>query len=111
MNRLRRACLRASMIFPALWAAPLVLAQQPGMRYTVVIEAMKFEPAQLTVKPGDTVEWINKDPFPHTATAAGKFDTGEIAAGERKSLRIMGKGTIAYVCALHPTMKASLNVR
>ncbi len=101
-----RACLLL-IVSPA----SLVLAQQPGMRYQVVIEGMRFEPAQLTVKPGDVVEWINRDPFPHTATAAGKFDTGEIQPGKSKSLRIMGKGEIPYVCTLHPTMKAQLTVK
>jgi plastocyanin len=104
-----RARLRCCLLLMLLPAA--VLAQQPGMRHQVVIEAMRFEPAQLNVKPGDVVEWVNKDAFPHTATAPGKFDTGEIAPGARKSLRIVGKGQLDYICALHPTMKAQLNLK
>lgn len=110
MKTLRRAWLLA-LIMAVLAMPQLGLAQQPGMRHTVVIEAMKFQPAQLTVKPGDVVEWVNRDAFPHTATAAGKFDTGEIAPGAKKSLRIMGKGPTDYVCTLHPTMKARLDIR
>lgn len=101
-----RARLRACLLLMLLPAA--VLAQEPGMRHRVVMEAMRFEPAQLSLKPGDVVEWVNKDAFPHTATAPGKFDTGEIAPGSSKSLRIVGKGTLEYICALHPTMKAQL---
>lgn len=109
-----RPAWRSGLLLIAL-PASLALAQQPGMRYQVVIEGMRFQPAQLTVKPGDEVEWVNRDAFPHTATAMatanGKFDTGEIAAGASKRLRIMGKGEIPYICTLHPTMKAQLTVR
>jgi len=34
--------------------------------------------ARSTVKQGETVTWINKDPFPHTATAPGVFDSRDI---------------------------------
>ena len=44
--------------------------------HTVTIEATSFKPDRLTVAVGDTVVWVNKDPFPHTATAAGAFDSG-----------------------------------
>ena len=36
----------------------------------------------MTAKRGDTIVWVNKDPFPHTATAKGVFDSHEIAAGK-----------------------------
>ena len=48
---------------------------------TVTIEGMKFQPASVTVKRGDTVVWQNKDVVPHTATAAGKFDSKNIDGG------------------------------
>ena len=38
------------------------------------MQAVQFAPATLKVKRGDTVVWTNRDPFPHTATAAGVFD-------------------------------------
>ncbi|MGH8180055.1 MAG: plastocyanin/azurin family copper-binding protein, partial [Steroidobacteraceae bacterium] len=42
---------------------------------------MRFNPQTLTVQRGDRVTWINKDLFPHTVTAAGKFDSHPIPAG------------------------------
>ncbi len=33
--------------------------------YTVVIQQMKFTPADLTVSEGDTVTWINRDIVEH----------------------------------------------
>ena len=42
---------------------------------------MRFQPEVLTVAPGDTVVWVNKDLVPHTATSkAGGFDSKEIQA-------------------------------
>jgi plastocyanin len=46
-----------------------------------VIQGLLYVPETLTVRRGDVVVWINKDPFPHTVTAAGVFDSKSIAAG------------------------------
>ena len=79
--------------------------------HTVVIDATAFAPATLTVQRGDRVTWVNKDPFPHSATAKGVFDSGSIAAGASWSWVADKAGTFDYVCTLHPTMKAQLVVR
>ena len=80
--------------------------------HTVVMEGVGFVPNVLAVARGDTVVWVNKDPFAHTASAQDKsFDSKEIAAG--KSWRFIAKktGTFPYVCTLHPTMKGTLVVK
>jgi plastocyanin len=80
--------------------------------HTVVVEGMAFSPATLTVRQGDVVVWVNKDLFPHTATAQDRsFDSGEIAAGKNWRYVARKTGTLAYVCSLHPTMKAALIVK
>ena len=79
--------------------------------HTVVIEGTSFEPARLTVAAGDTVVWINKDPFPHTATSTtGAFDSGTIAPDKTWKYKFVKKGALDYICTLHPTMKARLTV-
>ncbi|MEX3635014.1 cupredoxin family copper-binding protein [Paraburkholderia sp. BR14320] len=80
--------------------------------YVVVIEQMRFNPAALTVARGDRVVWINKDLFPHTATADAKaFDSHDIAPDASWSYVATKGGRYAYSCTLHPTMHAVLNVR
>lgn len=80
--------------------------------HTVTIDGTRFSPESLTVARGDHVVWVNKDPFPHTATATGKaFDSGSIAAGAKWTYRATRTGTFEYVCTFHPTMKATLTVR
>lgn len=87
------------------------VARAAGTTHTVVIEAMAYKPANLTVRKGDTIVWINKDLFPHTATAHDKsFDSREIGTGKSWKLIAIKGGKVGYLCTLHPTMEASLTV-
>ncbi|WP_236572550.1 cupredoxin domain-containing protein [Burkholderia sp. 8Y] len=80
--------------------------------YVVVIEQMRFDPPALTVARGDRVMWINKDLFPHTATADKQaFDSYAIAPDAAWTYVARDAGSYVYSCALHPTMHGSLNVR
>ena len=80
--------------------------------HTVTMENMRFQPQSLTVAPGDTVVWVNKDLVPHTATSRdGVFDSKAIQAQTTWSFTARQKGEFAYICAFHPTMTATLLVR
>ena len=79
--------------------------------HTVTIEGMRFQPEVLTVAPGDTVVWVNKDLVPHTATSKeGGFDSKDFQADKSWRYTIQTTGEFAYICTFHPTMKASLRV-
>jgi plastocyanin len=90
-----------------------VTSGQPKSKtHTVTIEGMRFQPEVLTVAPGDTVVWVNKDLVPHTATStAGSFDSKDIQADKSWKFTIRKTGDFAYICTLHPTMKAMLRVK
>lgn len=120
-----RAALRISLCFrrrgsstaPTLLLA-LAAGSWPGSGliasqvHAVVIESMAFNPATLTVEQGDTVVWINRDLFVHNATAEdGAFCSGDLKPGQSWSYRADRKGEFAYICTLHPTMRATLSVR
>ena len=80
--------------------------------HTIVIEGMRFQPDDLTVHVGDTIVWTNKDVFAHTATAAGKFDSRQIDANGGSWRYTPGAaGDVAYICDLHPTMKAMVRIK
>ena len=90
----------------------LLIAAPRSMTHTVEIEAMKFSPATLEVKAGDTVIWKNKDAFPHNATAENKgFRSADIQSGQSWKFKAANKGVFPYVCTLHPGMKAVLIVK
>lgn len=93
-------------------SAAIFPAPAPRTQHTVTIDGLQFNPAALTVHRGDRIVWVNKDPFPHTVTAASKaFDSGSIAANASWSY-IAGKpGEYAYSCTFHPTMKAKVTVQ
>jgi plastocyanin len=80
--------------------------------YYVTIEAMRFTPQALTVRRGDRVIWINKDPFPHTTTADRKtFDSRSIEPNASWTYVARKPGDYDYGCTLHPTMKGTLAVQ
>ena len=76
----------------------------------IVMENLVVSSAEVSAEVGDTVEWINKDVFAHTATARnGDFD---VTMPPKKTVTLVLKkaGTIEYYCRFHPNMKAVLNV-
>ena len=96
----------------ALAVGAAYAATRGAATHTIVMEGVAFQPATITVDAGDTVVWVNKDAFPHTATAQDKsFDSGEIGPAKTWKLVAKKKGTFAYVCAYHPTMKGTVIVK
>ena len=77
----------------------------------IAIENMKFSPANVTVKPGDTVVWTNSDIVAHTVTSkGGAFDSKIIAPGGTFKYVARRTGDFAYFCSLHQPMTAALKV-
>jgi plastocyanin len=109
MNVQRRRLMQATGAAVLLSAATLRANAAPAT-HTVEIDAFEFKPATLSVRRGDIVRWHNADPVPHTATAKGVFDSGSIAAGATWQYTAAKRGRFDYVCAFHPTMKATLVV-
>jgi plastocyanin len=91
--------------------APAAEGRKP-VTHTVTIDALAFLPAVVTVTAGDTIVWVNKDPFPHTVTSkAGGFDSRTIDPGESWRYKTAKKGQFEYLCTFHPTMVATLRVK
>jgi plastocyanin len=76
----------------------------------IVMENLVVSPAEVSAKVGDTVEWINKDVYVHTATARnGDFDVTMPA--KKTVTSVLNKpGTVEYYCRFHPNMKATLTI-
>jgi plastocyanin len=86
-------------------------APQP-VSHTVTMEGTAYDPVDLTVRPGDTVVWVNKDLFPHTATAtSGTFSSGSIDVNASWSFVAKDKGVFAYSCTFHPLMRGTITVQ
>ncbi len=105
-------CAGALFAGGATYAAGTAAGASAGKPAThrVAIDGLKYDPETLTVKRGDTVIWTNKDPFPHTVTAPGKFDSHDIAASGSWKYVARAAGEYSYICTLHPNMKGVLRV-
>ncbi len=82
---------------------------------TVHIKDYAFSPADLTVKAGTKLTFVNDDGVTHTATAPdGAFDTGDIQPGKSVTVTAKaptgGSGAVPYICSIHQFMKGSITV-
>ena len=76
----------------------------------VAMKNMKFSPATIEIKKGDTVEWTNEDITPHTATSA-TFDSASIDPDTSWRHTFTEAGDFPYTCTFHPDMKAEVVVK
>jgi plastocyanin len=76
----------------------------------ITMQDLEIVPVATSAKVGDTIEWVNKDIFVHTATARnGDWD---VTLPPKKTVKLVLKkaGTIDYYCRFHPNMKATLTI-
>ena len=98
-------------IFPLL--APLIFGISVSAHAETIqisMENLVISPTTASAKVGDTVEWVNKDIFAHTATARnGDWD---VTMPPKKTVTFVLKkaGTVEYYCRFHPNMKATLTI-
>ena len=86
--------------------------KNPGAEtHTVEIVQMKFKPAEILVKKGDKIVFVNHDIVTHNVTeATGKsWRSPDIKAG--KSWSMVAEKNAAYFCAFHPVMKGKITVK
>ncbi|MDF5731581.1 MAG: cupredoxin family copper-binding protein [Rhizonema sp. PD38] len=78
---------------------------------TAKIHNFKFEPANLKIHVGETIQFINSDEEPHTVTAQdGSFDSKAIDKDEAWIYTFTKTGKNPYICAIHPFMKGTVTV-
>jgi plastocyanin len=78
-----------------------------------------YEPPEITVSPGATLMWDNKDNALHTATSGesptpdGKFDSGIVGANQQSKPITMPTepGEYKYFCTLHPFLQGTVIVQ
>ena len=96
-------------VFPIVAALTLAVSvSADAATVQITMENLVISPAEASAKVGDTIEWINKDIFAHTATARnGDWD---VTMPPKKTVTsVLNKaGTVEYYCRFHPNMKATL---
>ena len=77
----------------------------------VTIKNFSFSPTPLTARVGETVTITNRDTTDHTVTDnGGAFDTGHIAPGTSKTIKLAKAGTYHYHCNIHTFMHGEIDV-
>jgi plastocyanin len=91
-----------------LAAAPAV-AKPVADTASVNVDKLAFGAVPANLRVGDSVLWVNRDLFRHSATAVGHFDV-ELAPGARRRMLLTKAGVFPFSCKYHPGMKAVLKV-
>ncbi|RWB14372.1 MAG: amicyanin [Mesorhizobium sp.] len=99
-----RASFLLLAVAPALVASPALAAT-----IEVTIDKLVFSPVSVQAKVGDTIEWVNKDVFAHTATVKGGWEV-MIPPKSKGSITLKQPGAVDYFCRFHPNMKGHLEV-
>ncbi len=101
--------LGAFLLFGELSFGPLGAANGPAA--TVHMKGATFDPADVSVAEGQTVEFVNDDDAPHTVTAGNNaFDSGNLEPGHSWSHTFTKAGTFAYGCTYHSWMHGTVKV-
>jgi len=81
------------------------------MAASVKIMNSAFTPSRISVHAGTRVTFTNQDGTTHTVTADdGLFNSGDLATGQSFSFTFMSRGSFAYHCSIHLSMKGTVTV-
>ncbi|MBA2516239.1 MAG: cupredoxin domain-containing protein [Solirubrobacterales bacterium] len=71
-----------------------------------------FDPGQITVKAGDTVNWVNDEEVEHNvvATDGATFKSDTFGKDGTFKVKTEKPGKISYVCTIHEGMGGSITV-
>jgi plastocyanin len=83
---------------------------QTSSAATVRIADFAFHPPTLRVARGSQVVFANRSNVTHTATRDGSFESGLIKPGKSFTFRFKQKGSFAYRCLIHPSMRGRVIV-
>ena len=103
----------AAVALLSLSAALAADAKQDDSKvHKVTIQNLKYDPATLSIKPGETVMWVNKDDNDHTVTSHdGKTLKSEnLGSGDTFKYTFDKAGKFKYHCKYHPRMKGLITV-
>ena len=76
----------------------------------IIQKDRRFNPAEVTVRKGDSLTFTNNDEFIHQIYSDGLFDTDEKAPGQNLKESFARTGTFEVHCHIHPKMKLVVHV-
>jgi plastocyanin len=98
----------------ATLALALAAAQAHAAEHVVSQKGKSFSVKKLVVEQGDSVRFVNDDPFAHNVFSLSdtkSFDLGSYGQGLFKSVLMDKSGIVDVECAVHPDMKMTIEVK
>lgn len=89
-------------------SAPIAPQKTGPQIYTVEIKDMKFQPAELYVRKGDTVIWVNRDMVTHCVTEEKTKAWASSNIVANSSWKMVVENNADYFCAIHVVMKGKI---
>ncbi len=81
-----------------------------GSTVTVHISNFAFSPAEITVKEGQTVIWVNDDSVPHSVKFGSFASPTFPKGGTFQHTFTEAPGDYAYTCGVHPSMAGKVTL-
>ena len=108
-----RAWAALVLVFAATLATAIrAAAATPAPTVDLNISKFAFVPKEITIAPGTTIVWINRDETPHTVTSNNKsFASKGLDTGDKFEHSFASEGDFTYTCTIHPFMTAVVHVR
>ena len=113
LARARRVAAAAALLATfAMHLSPAAAAANAGPSVKVAITKFEFSPRDITVAPGTTIVWTNRDEAPHTVTSNDKsFASKGLDTDDTYEHTFTAEGDFTYICTVHPFMTAVVHVR
>jgi len=110
MSRAMLARASAAALVAAAVTATVAAARPGPATYTVVVDKMAFGALPGGLHVGDTIVWVNRDMFQHSATATDRSFDVDLPPGKSARLVLKRAGALRFSCKYHPGMKGTLRV-
>ena len=123
---MKGTCLEPQLIIKVILGIFLVALMVQGWMvmaapavYEIRIESRApfFSPKSLTVRPGETIRWVNHSPEAHTiiadacrGTSSCLLNSGLIIPHGFYDFSQLSPGRYSYHCGVHPFMRGTINV-
>jgi plastocyanin len=96
---------------PAYHAAKAFLTGETPAPVTKTVRARSasFFARTLTIPRGSTIKWVNVSPRRHVLVRKGSWSRG-LPPGEAYLRTFRARGTVSYLCRLHPAMRGTITI-
>jgi plastocyanin len=103
---------RRSLVAGALILAAVSIARAVPATLHIEISKFAFDPKEVTISPGMTIIWTNKDETPHTVTGQDRtFTSKAMDTDDTYEYTFNHEGEFYYYCTVHPFMSGVVHVR